>query len=84
MYDGKIDYLQNTDIVLDSNSISYSIEKDDPPYSGKISYSATPFPNTPISTDIILIYCKLRLTVIFYQATRGALALACHLQGIIF
>ena len=43
-----MDFLQNSDIVLDSNSISYSLDKNDPAFGGQISYSATPFPNTPI------------------------------------
>ena len=48
IYEGKMDFLQNNDIVLDSNSISYSLDKNDPAFAGQISYSPTPFPNTPI------------------------------------
>ena len=47
----KIDFLQNSDIVLDSNSIAYSLEKEEPSFAGQISYSPTPFPNTPITSN---------------------------------
>ena len=47
----KIDFLQNSDIVLDSNSIAYSLEKEEPSFAGHISYSPTPFPNTPITSN---------------------------------
>ena len=47
----KIDFLQNSDIVLDSNSIGYSLEKDEASFAGQISYSPTPFPNTPITSN---------------------------------
>ena len=50
IYDGKLNFLQNSDIVLD-NSISYSLEKEDPAFAGQISYSPTPFPNTPITSN---------------------------------
>ena len=47
----KIDFLQNSDIVLDTNSIAYSLEKDEPSFGGQITYSPTPFPNTPITSN---------------------------------
>ena len=51
----KIDFLQNPDIVLDSNSIEYSLGKDEPSFAGQISYSPTPFPNTPITSNNFLL-----------------------------
>ena len=50
----KMEFLQNSDIVLD-NSIAYSLEKDEPSFAGQITYSPTPFPNTPITSITILL-----------------------------
>ena len=48
----KIDFLQNSDLVLDTNSIAaYSLEKDEPSFGGQMTYSPTPFPNTPITSN---------------------------------
>ena len=46
-----MDFLQNSDIVLNTNSIGYSLEKDEPSFTGQITYSPTPFPNTPLTSN---------------------------------